>query len=85
MLPVTRIGDFCGHPGVLISGSPDTTVNGIPNSTVTSLVLCFLHGVQIVVSGNPHHTVNGLNCSRIGSCVSCGSMVITGSPNTFTS
>lgn len=84
-LPVTRIGDFAAHPGVVVSGHPVKITNGIPTSTITSVVLCFLHGPQLIIQGSPTYFIEGLNTSRITSCVSCGSCIITGSPNSFTS
>ncbi len=85
MLPITQIGSIISHPGVVIMGSSDTSVNGIPNSRVTDLAICFIHGCVSIVSGSPHHTVNGLNCSRISSICSCGAIVCSGSPDSFTS
>jgi len=47
---------WCGHPGVLVTGSGDVSINNRGKAYITSQVTgC---NIGVVITGAPNHTVN---------------------------
>jgi uncharacterized Zn-binding protein involved in type VI secretion len=72
------------HGGVIITGSSRTFVNGVPLSRIGDLHACPIHGVNVIVTGSHNTTSDYSPNARLLDLTSCGSTIVSGSPNTFT-
>ena len=90
-LPAVRLGDVCsGHscwpPRPNTQGSPNVYVNKLPWHRVGDAWATHCCGLSchdsVLATGSPTVRVNGIPAGRITSRVACGSVAVTGSPDT---
>lgn len=79
-----RQGDLHSHGGTIIMGSPDTYANGMRVARQTDQAMCPIHGMVEIIQGSGTVYANGLRIARLGDLISCGAIIITGSPDTYT-
>ncbi|APR98666.1 PAAR domain-containing protein [Wolbachia endosymbiont of Folsomia candida] len=80
---VVRIGDYCMEaiPHFCITGSMNVSINNKP-------ICCqgdSFTEARVLTNGSKTVFVNGYGVGRVGDQVSCGSKIISGSPNVFCS
>ena len=92
MPPIAHLGSLCTghhcfHPRPSIQGSPDAYVNGIPihrmgDAWAPHTCGDSVHAGNLAV-GSSTVFVNGQPIGRVGDLITCGSYVVTGSPDSF--
>jgi uncharacterized Zn-binding protein involved in type VI secretion len=79
-----RQTDLHSHGGYIVSGSPDVYTNGLRDARQTDMCMCPIHGMVQIINGSATVYDNGLRRARSGDMLSCGAIIISGSPDTYT-
>lgn len=78
---VARLGDACSHGATIVSGATAQTVNGRPLACMGDLVLCPIHGLNMIVTVMATTSQDGQKpYAHLGAIAHCGAVVISASP-----
>lgn len=76
---IARITDVCSHNAVIISGATSRDVENIPCARLGDVVLCPIHGVNMIITLQNVPTTDGLLTAHQGGIAKCGAIILTGS------
>lgn len=78
-LNTARLGDFCDHGAIILSGVSSRHVDGRPVATLGDLVNCPFHGLNTIASVSNTPQSGGKPTAYVSAVAACGATIITGS------